>query len=108
MFVASPTDTVICSIRCVCRGIHDPFEVFVATLLDMFLLAVRILKRFCPCTRSGMVRLPIEGAVQCKRYGAISEESPNLASTWEITFKVRAEEIVKFRRVVGSDWLEYI
>ena len=22
--------------------------------------------------------------------------------------RVRAEEIVKFRRVVGSDWLEYI
>ena len=24
------------------------------------------------------------------------------------TFTFRAEEIVKFRRVVGSDWLEYI
>ena len=25
-----------------------------------------------------------------------------------IVLQVRAEEIVKFRRVVGSDWLEYI
>ena len=33
-------------------------------------------------------------------------EFANLALAYAIT--VRAEEIVKFRRVVGSGWLEYI